>query len=244
MVNQFKTGIPGLDAMLYGGIPEKNQVLVSGGPGAGKTLLGFEYAYRNAKAGRKSVMFALEEDPKAVIANAKTAFPELTDIDQLIESKQLVIDSEASTGLYASDSESSEYSFGRLIAEIESIITQTGAKAMVLDSISLLDVLMSDKISYRRSMMAMTRNLKRLGVTSLLIAEMGNPDRAKLRFKPEFFIFDGIIIMYQTGDEAKRMPAIEVIKMRGAKHSFVTTPYDISPAGFRILAAEDVSAYG
>ena len=64
MTNYIKTGVTGLDAMLYGGIPEKNQVLLAGGPGTGKTLLSFEYLYRNAKAGNTSLFFALEEDPK------------------------------------------------------------------------------------------------------------------------------------------------------------------------------------
>jgi len=70
---------------------------------------------------------------------------------------------------------------------------------VVIDSISLLDILVNDPLTYRRSMLALVSNLRRMGVTSILTAELSSPERAKLEFKPEFFIFDGIIIMYQVG---------------------------------------------
>ena len=41
-----KVGISGLDRLFYGGIPEGNLILVEGGPGAGKTLMGVEFIYR------------------------------------------------------------------------------------------------------------------------------------------------------------------------------------------------------
>ena len=50
-LTRIKSGIEGLDSMLDGGIPEHNQTIIAGGPGAGKTLLSFEILYRNAKAG-------------------------------------------------------------------------------------------------------------------------------------------------------------------------------------------------
>jgi KaiC/GvpD/RAD55 family RecA-like ATPase len=44
--------------------------------------------------------------------------------------------------------------------------------------------------------------------------------------------------MSQSGEEAKRIQSLEIIKMRGYKHSFVTAPYDITPDGFRVLSPE------
>jgi len=74
-----------------------------------------------------------------------------------------------------------------------------------------------------------------MGVTSILTAELSSPERAKLEFRSEFFIFDGIIIMYQVGEEEKRKLAMEVIKMRGNNHSFVTTPYEITRKVLRCM---------
>jgi circadian clock protein KaiC len=43
-----KTGIYGLDDVLYGGIPRGNVVLAEGAIGTGKTTLGVEFVYRGA----------------------------------------------------------------------------------------------------------------------------------------------------------------------------------------------------
>ena len=43
---KVKTGVEGLDDVLNGGIPAGNLVVVSGEPGAGKTILCLEYLYR------------------------------------------------------------------------------------------------------------------------------------------------------------------------------------------------------
>lgn len=236
-----KTGISGLDAMLYGGIPARNQVVLAGGPGAGKTLLSFEFLYRNAKAGETSVFFALEEVSDRVIANAKSAFTEFTDIDDLIKSKKLIIDGEdPSASLHSAGGSPTNYEFGKVVSDIESIVESTGATRVVIDSLSLFDMLISDPTTYRRSILALSNNLRRMGVTTLLTSEMRSPERKKLSFRTEYFVFDGIIVMYETGVEEKRMLGMEIIKMRGAKHSFVTTPYEITPNGFNVISAEDM----
>src|SRR5262245_66364766 len=43
-----RTGLRGLDAILSGGIPRGNVILVEGPAGAGKTTLGLEFIYRGA----------------------------------------------------------------------------------------------------------------------------------------------------------------------------------------------------
>ena len=71
--------------MLDGGVPEHNQTIIAGGPGAGKTLLSFEILYRNAKAGIPGAFIALEEKPEVLLSNVKQAFKEFKDIDDLIK---------------------------------------------------------------------------------------------------------------------------------------------------------------
>ncbi|MGC9205169.1 MAG: ATPase domain-containing protein [Candidatus Micrarchaeia archaeon] len=243
MVDLIKTGIEGLDAILYGGIPDGNQIILAGGPGAGKTLLSFEFLYRNAKMGNPGVFFALEENAKAIIENAKSAFKTFTDIDDLIADGKLIINSEDPTSHLQQSSDSSSYEFGKVVSDIEGIVSSSKATRVVIDSLSLLDILINDPMAYRRSMLALITNLKRMGVTSILTSELSTPEKSKLEFRPEFFIFDGIILMYQIGEQDKRSLDVEVIKMRGNNHSFVTTPYEITPKGFKLFAAEAPKSY-
>ena len=89
------TGIEGLDKMLYGGVPATNQVVVSGGPGAGKTLLSFNIVYNNAKQGIPSVFITLDETPQNLVRNVKKSFKEIAnEIDSLIEKRLIVVEGE------------------------------------------------------------------------------------------------------------------------------------------------------
>ncbi|MDE1824490.1 MAG: hypothetical protein KGH74_04295 [Candidatus Micrarchaeota archaeon] len=243
MADVVQTGIAGLDTMLFGGIPAKNQVILAGGPGAGKTLLAFEFLYKNAKMGNKSVFFSIDESPDRVLKNARQAFPQFTEIDQLLDSKNLVIEGEdPQTSIFGS-SDNTSYEFGKLVSDIESLVTSEKATRIVIDSSSILEILVKDPLSFRRSMISMATNFRRLGVTSILTSELPDPERSGLKFKSTYFIFDGIIVMYQMVQEQRRIPGIEVIKMRGTKHSFVTAPYEITPEGFKIFTTEDATAF-
>lgn len=42
------TGVKGLDDMLGGGLPSGRCILVCGGPGSGKTILGIQFLYNGA----------------------------------------------------------------------------------------------------------------------------------------------------------------------------------------------------
>jgi KaiC/GvpD/RAD55 family RecA-like ATPase len=124
------------------------------------------------------------------------------------------------------------------VSDIESAIREIGAKVVVIDSISLLKLVVGDELTYRRSMLALVSDLRRLGVTSLLTVETQSSERKALKFGPEFFIFDGILIMYQSGEEYKRALTAEVVKMRGSDHSWALTPYEITSSGFRMFTVE------
>ena len=241
MAGVAKTGILGLDAMLNGGIPEKNQIVLAGGPGAGKTLLSFEFLYRNAKQGNNSVMFVVEEDAEKVLENAKGAFSGLKDIDDLVKSGALSIEGLSAVSNASESMRQSSYEFGNFVSDIEAIIADKKATRVVIDSTAVLEILVKDPLMFRKSMLALVVDLRRLGVTSILTAEMSSLEKQSLSFRPEFFLFDGIIMLYLSGEEEKRMQSMEIIKMRGSKHSFVTTPYDISPAGFKVFAAEEIT---
>ncbi len=241
MADLVKTGIDGLDAMLYGGVPKENQILLAGGPGAGKTLMAFEYIYKNAKMGNTGVFFALEENPAKVVQNAKEAFPEFTDIDELIGSGKLAVEGKSLMDMMFNKFEQPNFEFGRIISETEDTLVKSKATCAVVDSLSALQVIIKDPNDYRRALWSLTANFRRLGVTSILTSEIRSPDRSKLKFRPEHFIFDGMLVMYQSGEESKRIMAMEIIKMRGRRHSFVTAPYDITPNGFKVFSPELMS---
>ena len=62
------TGVPGLDEILYGGIPRQNLVVISGDPGSGKTCLCLEFLYRGAlEYNEPGIYVSLEESEEEVV---------------------------------------------------------------------------------------------------------------------------------------------------------------------------------
>jgi circadian clock protein KaiC len=58
-IRKLPSGVPGLDEVLGGGIPEFSFNLIAGGPGCGKTTLGHQITFANASSARKAVYFSI-----------------------------------------------------------------------------------------------------------------------------------------------------------------------------------------
>jgi circadian clock protein KaiC len=70
-------GVPGLDAMLSGGLPSASSTLLLGTPGAGKTLLGLHFLAEGARRGEPGLIAAFNETGPALAATAERAGLEL-----------------------------------------------------------------------------------------------------------------------------------------------------------------------
>src|ERR1700737_2531579 len=62
-IRQLASGVPGLDDVLGGGIPEFSLNLIAGGPGAGKTTLGHQIMFATASPQRKALYFSIVGEP-------------------------------------------------------------------------------------------------------------------------------------------------------------------------------------
>lgn len=85
--DRVSTGVGGLDAILSGGVPRGNVILLEGAIGTGKTTLGTEFVYRGAKEfGEPGVIVVFEVSPDKLArdaANLGWDLRELEDRQQL-----------------------------------------------------------------------------------------------------------------------------------------------------------------
>src|SRR5688572_12561898 len=69
--DRVKTGISGLDAILAGGIPRGNVILIEGAIGTGKTTMGLEFIYRGIEEfGEPGVIVVFEMSPEKLTRDA------------------------------------------------------------------------------------------------------------------------------------------------------------------------------
>ena len=63
VIRSLPSGVPGLDTVLGGGLPEYSLNLVAGGPGAGKTTLAHQVMFANATVERPALYFTVLGEP-------------------------------------------------------------------------------------------------------------------------------------------------------------------------------------
>ena len=85
---KIRTGIPGLDSILSGGLRDGMNVVLSGQPGSGKTTMGMQFLYYGAKDFDESGIFVtLSESPNSIKNNFLSYG---WDIQDLIEQGKII----------------------------------------------------------------------------------------------------------------------------------------------------------
>src|SRR3954463_3117296 len=77
------TGIPGLDEILGGGLPQGRPTLICGSAGCGKTLMAMEFLVRGAtEFNEPGVFFAFEELPEELTENVRSLGFDLEELER------------------------------------------------------------------------------------------------------------------------------------------------------------------
>ena len=68
-MKQLQTGVPGLDEILDGGIPEKKVIMLTGYAGTGKTIFSTQFLIGGIKNQETAVYVTFEETAQEIIDN-------------------------------------------------------------------------------------------------------------------------------------------------------------------------------
>jgi circadian clock protein KaiC len=218
---RLRTGLPSLDEMMGGGIPEGDVVMLTGPAGSGKTTFAAQFVAQGLSEGVNCVVAVFEEYPSAYIARAKSG---LIDFDQMIAARRLAV-------LYLRPM---TLSVDEMLVEIVSAVRRVGAKRVVIDSLSGFEIALAPAFrrDFSESLYRLVGALTATGVTLLMTAEVLEVF-PKLQFTKErvSFVTDDIVVQRYVEIDGRLEKVLAVVKMRGSEHSTDFRLYNLTSSG-------------
>jgi KaiC/GvpD/RAD55 family RecA-like ATPase len=242
--NYVPTGIPGLDKILAAkGLPKGHTILVSGGPGSGKTTFAIQFLHAGATQQNESgVYVTLDEDPEDIRKNmSKYGW----DLKKLEEEKKLVFINVSPVRVATSETAGlieigmKEFRLIKLLEAIKQGVKEVNAKRVVVDPVTSFMIQYPNEIERIYAMRDLMRDLRKTGCTTLLISELrGTGWEREHQF--EEYLTQGVILLRTFSKDGKLIRVFQVEKMRGLAIDNQPRPYAISAKGVEVYSKATV----
>jgi len=223
-------GIEGLDQMIQGGIPQRHLIVTIGSAGTGKTTFGLQFLHHGLRNGENAVFLTLEQSHDAIL---DTASERGWGFEEYEEQGQLAI--------VDLDPVEMANSLDNIRGELPALIEKFDADRLVLDSVSLLEMMYDDQSRRRTEVFDFTRSLKQAGVTTMLVSEASENNPFASRHGIIEYLTDAVFILqYVRSDTGETRLAVEIQKIRNANHSRETKPYEITNDGISVYQQANI----
>jgi len=230
-LQRSSTGVEGLDALVGGGLPTGDAVLVSGPSGAGKSVLSAQFIAAGAQSGEPGVIAVFEEHPKEFLRRADSLGINLTAMEQAGLLKIIYI-------------RPLDLSPDETLAAIRTAVQEIGAKRVVIDSLTGFELALAPtfRIDFRESLYRLVGALTGTGITVLMTMEI-TQSSTDLTLSPYVisFLTDNIILLRYVEIAGQFKKSLVVVKMRNSNHSNDLMLYEITPHG--MIVRESLDAY-
>lgn len=207
MAQRVSTGIAGLDEVLAGGLLPGRAYLLRGGPGAGKTTLGFHFLTGAGSDGEKPLLVTLREPEDQMRANAKSMGLDTARVEflDLSPTSEFFAEAEAYDIFHPADVERVPTT-ERIVQRVEEV----APTRIFLDSMTQFRYLASDAHQFRKQVLSFLRFLLERDATVVFTSEASAeaPDD-DLRF-----LADGVIELEWIPELGRTIAAT---KFRGSR---------------------------
>ena len=203
-INRLATGVPGLDEVLGGGLPEFSFNLIAGQPGCGKTTLAHQIMFALATPERPALYLTVLGEPPIKMLRYQQQF-EFFDNESVNRSVRFV---NLSEDAMAGDLDKVQR---RIVDEV----TQHGPNLVFVDSFRSVVLASQAEGNPHNTLQQFVQQLGMLmtswQATTFLIGEYFNETDAN----PVFTVADGLIWMRQSVQRNSVVRKMEIVKMRG-----------------------------
>jgi circadian clock protein KaiC len=224
-IRSLLTGVPGLDLVLGGGLPEYSFNLIAGGPGSGKTTLAHQIMFANATVERPALYFTVLGEPAIKMLRYQQQFG-FFDPDLAVSAIQFI-------NLSA---EAMEQDLGDVLKRIVSETERARPGIVIVDSFRTISVRHGDpeqdeKYDLDKFVQRLAQHLTTWEVTSFLLGEYATEEQRN----PVFTVADGVFWLTQAVDRNSVVRKLQVVKTRGRAHMPGLHTFKMSDAGLQIF---------
>ena len=214
------TGVPNLDVVLGGGIPEGHLLFVVGAPGSGKTTLALQVAMHVARGGGKVVLVSTLSATASRLMRDMRGF---TFWDERLLGGEITINS-----LIPVLSESADSIVNALVETVRA----RGARLLIIDGFQTVCELHPEGAAIRLIIHQLAVQLAPLRCTTLLTST--NPPRTGQNTPLEYGICDGIVELSERDMGSQQVRLLRVWKMRGVPNLLGQHTLRITPDGLTV----------
>ena len=229
-------GVPGLDLVLGGGLPQHRMYLIEGMPGTGKTTLALQFLLAGAARGEITLYITLAETRHELEAVAASHGWKLDGVEivELAPPDEILNPESHYTVFHPSDVE-----LNQTVRSVYDAVERLQPSRVVLDSLSEMRILSQEPLRLRRQVLALKHFFSGRGCTVLLLDDQRSQD-SDLHFAS---IVHGVVLLEQLaleyGAERRRT---RVTKLRGQRYRGGFHDFTIQTGGLvvypRLVASE------
>jgi len=224
MIELTKTGIEGLDDILNGGIVKNSTTLVSGNPGAGKSILGLQYIYNGVELyGQKGIFLTFEENKEDLREAAESIG--FDNWQQYVEEGEIKV--------YDKQVLLRENDFSAALDILLEDLDEEVYERLVLDSLTMFQLFFESEREKRTYLLKFTDILRENELTTLMTNEQGTVF-PETDIGLENFLTDGNIYLLQTPTDSGVNRYVWVAKMRKQNIDADIFPIEISQGGITV----------
>ncbi|OHB57152.1 MAG: protein kinase [Planctomycetes bacterium GWF2_42_9] len=204
-IGKLPTGVPGLDEILGGGLPEYSFNIIAGAPGCGKTTLAHQIVFANATPERPALYFTVLGEPAIKMLRYQQQFEffdqgKLNSCIRFINLSQVVLESD----------------LDGVLAAIVKEVNACNPGIVVMDSFRTVVRRVqgggSGEMELQGFVQRLALHLTSWQATTFLIGEYVE---GELRDNPVFTVADGLLWLYQQVERNSITRKLQVMKLRG-----------------------------
>ena len=241
-IARIKSGIPGLDEVLEGGLPRNYAYAVVGAPGSGKTVMGAQFLYRGATQYGENGVYVTLEEPTHSIANTMLRFNwNLFDLES--QGKLVLLDASphqdqpnAEMKIRGGSVGTEKFDLDGLLGAVAHARKNVAAKRCVIDSLMSMSVVYTSQTGFRFRLLHFLRALSELELTTLILTESSSSVIREHGL--DSILSNGTLLLHNTTENNSVTQILEIPKMRGVKLQRRLMPYKITQSGFEVKTQE------